>query len=176
MRLPQGHSSEELCFNCLTCSLYLAPQILGATPLSGDSCCIVKSIYQKEEEEHHKVYVYVIHVQVVCRVANWLLKNVLCHCAEVAMISGCCNHRLCFLQCDCKLENSFQKATNIKETWEIGRSHPTFSQVRSAHETKIRYVIPKPPSKEELGNIVQWFCTCEKIGRWSGWLIWQLSN
>ena len=43
------------------------------------------------------------------------------HRAEVAKNFRCCNHRLCFLQCDWWLENYLQTAVNVNEARGIGR-------------------------------------------------------
>ena len=54
-----------------------------------------------------------------CIVANLYARKVLCHCAKVAKNFWCCNHRLCYLQCDWWLENSLQKEINVIEARRI---------------------------------------------------------
>ena len=55
---------------------------------------------------------------------NLHAKKVLCHCAEVAKDFRCCNHRLCFLQCDWQTENSLQKVINVNEARGIDQMSP----------------------------------------------------
>ena len=69
---------------------------------------------------------------IACYMHSWELITDLCakKCctivpAEVAKNFQCCNHRLCYLQCDWQLENYLQKAINVNETWGIGWRSPS---------------------------------------------------
>ena len=48
----------------------------------------------------------------------------LCHRAKVAKTFRCCDHRLCFLQCDWQREISLQKVIKVNEAKEISQMSP----------------------------------------------------
>ena len=67
---------------------------------------------------------------------NLRAKKVLSHHAEVAKDFRSCNLRLCFLQCDWRLENSPQRAILLMKPDGLVECHQTLSSlVGSGHES-----------------------------------------
>ena len=68
---------------------------------------------------HYKFIAFCMHS---CELLTHLLtKKVLCHCVEVVKNFQCCNHRLCFLQCDWHEQNSSLKSNQLNEARGIGQ-------------------------------------------------------
>ena len=93
------------------------------------------------------------HNNLTSIVANSHAQKVLCHCAEVAKNFWCCNHKLCYLQCDWWLENSPQKAAiNVNEA------------------RRIRWRSPDPLL---VGGVWTWNYTFSWYNK--SWMLWALT-
>ena len=93
-------------------------------------------------------------------ITNLCGEKVLCHHAKVGKTFQCCNHRLCFLQCDWQRELSLQKVIHIKSKgWPDGKEeHVTSSSCCSSLVLR-----PTPPRTWVWGYAVSLCCSDSRI-------------